>query len=53
MFQDGFVDKSRRRGPNRMREELIRRHPGAFDIPSEAEIRSAISRMMLQAKTGR
>lgn len=31
-------DKSQRLGPNRMLDELKRRHPNVYDQPSESEI---------------
>lgn len=52
MFQDGVDDISKRRGPNRIREVLLKRYPGALDIPSETEIRNAITAMMTQQKKG-
>ena len=41
-----------RRGPNRIREVLLERHPGAIDIPSETEIRNAITAMLVQVRKG-
>lgn len=50
MFSDGLQDKALRRGPNRMLEMLRQKYPGAHDLPSESEIRMAVSRLMQQNK---
>ena len=48
MFSEGVRDKALRRGPNRMLEVLRQKYPSSHDLPSEAEIRMAISRLMQQ-----
>lgn len=53
MFEEGLRDKAMRMGPNRMLDELSRKYPNVFDLPSESEIRSAISQMMMQVNTGK
>ena len=50
MFKEVFQEKPHGRGPSRMREEFIRRHPGAFDLLEKSEIRSEISRIMLPTR---
>jgi len=46
----GFNDKSALMGPAKMYEALKRKYPGRLDLPSEGEIRQAISIMMTKIK---
>ena len=39
--------------PESSNEVLFERYPGALDIPSETEIRSAITAMVVQQKKGK
>lgn len=52
MFIEGENDKAQRRGPGRMLEALKRKHPGRLDLPSETEIRQAITMLMDKNKKG-
>lgn len=52
MFEDGPRDKALCRGPNRIPECLAQMYTDAHDLPSEPEIRSAISRLMQQKNKG-
>lgn len=46
MFEEGGM------GPGRMRERLMNKYPDRFDIPSEAELRQAISKFVIQVRVG-
>lgn len=50
MYNAGAVTSSKKMSPAQMREELQRRHPGIFRIPSRAELRSCISALKQKAK---
>jgi hypothetical protein len=39
-------------GPARMLEKLKLQYPGRFDLPSETEIRQAITTLMVKQKKG-
>ena len=52
MVKAGVEDISARHGLNRIGAEVLDRDPGEVDIPSETEIRNAITAMLVQVKTG-
>jgi len=52
MFQAGVDDQSNKKGPSAMLEELRRRYPGRYSLPSESEITSAISSLLQKQKRG-
>ena len=52
MFEEGEKDKSHKMGPGRMRERLMNKYPDRLDIPSEAELRQAISKFVSQVRVG-
>ena len=52
LFREGYFNKDKRMGPNRIRETLRSRYPNALDIPLEGEIRMAISKLMWKMKRG-
>lgn len=43
LFNRGVADSSKKMGPAQMLEELKRKHPGKYSVPSESEIRTEIS----------
>lgn len=45
MFEQGVVENGEKLGVGRMVEELQRRYPGHFDIPSESEVRAETSKL--------
>lgn len=45
LFDRGEEEKSKKMGPGRMLEELRRKHPNRFDLPTENEIRQEISKL--------
>ena len=53
MVREGVADKSARRGQNRIREALQKQYPHAQDLPSESEIRVAITRLLVQIRNGK
>ena len=53
MFNAGCRDKSFRMGAGRMLERIKRQNPGRLDLPSETEIRQAISALMAKMKSGK
>jgi hypothetical protein len=52
MFFSGVQDSSAKKGPSQMYEELKRKHLGKYSIPSESEIRVAISTLYGKQKAG-
>eukprot|EP00957_Ditylum_brightwellii_P114003 8691639-Ditylum_brightwellii.AAC.1 len=52
MFEEGEKDKGHKMGPGRMRERLMNKYPDWLDIPSEAELRQAISKFVGQVLLG-
>jgi hypothetical protein len=46
-------DKSKRMGAGRMLQKLRATHPQRFDLPSETEIRQAITTLMAKEKSGK
>ena len=53
MYTEGVKDSSRRLGPGRMLEHIRRKNPGRLDLPSENEIRQAITTLVAKAKKGK
>ena len=51
MFNIGANDSSQKKGPGLMLEELQARHPNAFDLPTESEIQSKITKLLKNSKT--
>ena len=52
MFNAGSDDKAFRMGPARMLEKLKQQYPERLDLPSETEIRQAITTLMAKQKKG-
>ena len=52
MFLLGQNDISKRLGPGRMLDRLKKKYPDKFDLPSETEIRQAMSTLASQLKKG-
>ena len=52
MFEEGDKDKSHKMGPGRIREMLINKYPDRLYIPSESELRQAISKFIGQVRLG-
>ena len=52
MFNARSDDKAFRMGPARMLEKLKQQYPDRFDLPSETEIRQAITTLMAKQKKG-
>jgi len=50
MFNAGVVTSAKKRGPAQMREELQRRHPGVFSIPSITAITQKVSALLKASK---
>jgi hypothetical protein len=53
LFLEGCEDKSKRMGPGRMLNVLKSRYQDALDLPSETEIRQAISTLITKQKKGK
>lgn len=53
MLEEGAQSAGRKRSPAGMWEELLERHPGKFNIPSESEIRQEIGRLLNLQKQGK
>jgi hypothetical protein len=51
LFLSGVKDSSAKKGPSQMHEELRHKHRGKYSIPSESEIRTAISTLFQRQKT--
>ena len=49
-FNRGACKSSLKMGPAQMREELKRKYPSRFSIPSRAELRTCISALFMKAK---
>ena len=52
MFNAGSEDKAIRMGPARMLEKLKQKYPDRLDLPSETEIRQAITTLVAKQKKG-
>jgi hypothetical protein len=52
MFNAGSDDKAFRMGPERELEKLKQQYPDRLDLPSETEIRQAITTLMAKQKKG-
>jgi hypothetical protein len=52
LFMAGEADKRMKMGAGRMREFLTKRYPERLDIPADPEIRSAISKFIVQRQKG-
>ena len=50
MFNSGVITSTSKIGPAQMREELRRRYPGKFSIPSQQELRSKVSTLFMASK---
>ena len=50
MFNSGVFSSTSKIGPAQMREELRRRYPGKFSIPSQQELRSKVSTLFMASK---